>query len=85
MKNPNDLNTIMQQEPKCQCCKSTMSVGFRDRYVPSYDDGGGLDAMEVVTERVEICTNPDCDYGINTAEHSSIRATYYDCDDDLPF
>jgi len=62
-----------------------MSVGFVETYIPCYDDGGSIDSFDVDVERVEICTNPDCDYSINTAERSGIRATHCDCDDDLPF
>lgn len=72
MKYPNDPNNTMQQEPKCEHCECTMVVGFREVYIPVYDDGGSVDCFDVDFERVEVCTNPSCNDALSDI-------------DDLPF
>lgn len=72
----------MQQEQKCKCCGSTMEMGVQERCIPVYDDGGSIDAMDILIEHVEYCSNDACGYGIKT---NRVTTTYYDCDDDLPF
>lgn len=72
----------MQQEQKCECCKSTLSVFEHEHRIPYYDDGGSLDSYDIVVETETFCLNPDCKEFYGNPVYSRSERTE---EDDLPF